>query len=430
MGFMNSMIRIDKLKLRNIAKAKLKEFKDSFGTDKAFEGEIDEVSIIKSDDEMWIPGKHDGEWLKVKDGISEHITSDEFKWSFTSPPLTGGYIIPEPIADKIRKEIERDLKDMKKGMSFDEMTKTMEREMNKERVVHKTESPANKKLENISWNYNNNEIKMNSNGHVLGDFVLNRNMMVMGQYILYTLENGLNANIMALGDAGTGKTSFIKRLCKSFDIPFFYLNCAMFRDPSEWFGEKEIVNGDTVFKYSPLSEFIMSDSVGVVILDELNRTSEFTRGVLLSLFDDTKSISIQDNVINVGKGKIFYATANQGYGYTGTFSFDKAEFRRFKYLEFNGITKEQEISILELYGASEPVAKDIVNKMKEIKDKFKQSESLSEVNFEFNIAKSLQVLDFVKGGLSVQDGFLFAVLHGIPVEHRSSIQSIINGNYS
>lgn len=312
--------------------------------------------------------------------------------------------------------------------SFDEIKKTANelKGTNTQKTVFDTSQKQNKI---INLTYMNKNVKMLSDGDVLDDFVFSPNQLKMGSFILKIVEKKLNTNILALGDAGTGKTTFIKKLCNHFEIPVFYLNCAIFRDSTEWFGERAIVDGDTVFTKSPLAKFIESGN-GVVIFDELNRTDEFTRGVLLSLFDDTREISVQDNVIKVGAGLVFYATANIGFGYTGTHSFDLAEFRRFKYLEFEKLTEAQEVDILiNKYDISRIDAKNIVKTMKRIEEKLTSSKTIDDVNFKFNISKSLQVAEFVSEGFTVQDGFLFSVLHGIPAEIRMNIVSIVNGGY-
>lgn len=246
------------------------------------------------------------------------------------------------------------------------------------------------------------------------------------KYALNAIENGNIINIMALGEAGSGKTAFPKALSSMFNLGFYSLNCATMKNPTEWFGERGIQGGETVFNKSPFSESVEQGN-GFILLDELNRTKENNRGPILSLLDDTRRVSIQDTDIKVGSSTIFYATANVGDDYTGTYTFDKAEFDRFPILKFKQMTFDREVGVLVGLGLSEKDSNLIVTKMTRIRENLNTDDN--EIPFSLNVRKSIQISEMMRYGMEFADAIKLCISNGLSEDLVSNIDTIIKGNY-
>jgi hypothetical protein len=178
------------------------------------------------------------------------------------------------------------------------------------------------------------------------------------------------SNVLFVGISGTGKTSTPVAFAKVNKMNVFMMNCAVVRDPEEWFGRREAADGSTFFKKS---EFIKAVEAGntLIIMDEFNRVEPFMHNTLFPLLDHRRETIVDNEVIKVGEGTIFAATANMGVAFTGTFMVDAALANRFDAVITTGFLNSavEKALLVERVGidqASSNAIVDIVNAFRDM----------------------------------------------------------------
>lgn len=140
-------------------------------------------------------------------------------------------------------------------------------------------------------------------------------------------RSGSPITLLMTGPSGYGKTSIPEEFASVHEMNFIRMNCAQVRDPEEWFGYREAKDGSTVFVPSEFTQAITAGNC-VVVLDEFNRVEPWLHNTLYPLLDHAAKTSIHGEMIKCGKNVIFFATANLGYQYVGTFQLDAAIMNR------------------------------------------------------------------------------------------------------
>lgn len=131
------------------------------------------------------------------------------------------------------------------------------------------------------------------------------------------------SNVLLVGSSGNGKTSLAKGFAKKYGMTFVKVNCSVVRDPEEWFGYREAVEGSTQFVETEFTKAVKAGNA-VILLDEINRLEPYLHNSLMPLLDETRTTTIHGNEITVGPNVVFFCTMNLGAGFVGTFLLDSA----------------------------------------------------------------------------------------------------------
>lgn len=138
-------------------------------------------------------------------------------------------------------------------------------------------------------------------------------------------------NVLLQGPQGCGKTETALQFAANAGLPVLKINCALIREPRDWFGHKTVENSSVFWVRSEFAKLIERGGA-VVLLDEISRASPPVLNSLLPLLDGTGVTFLEEvkQVVQRGPDVYFFATANIGNQFTGTYGkLDKALDDRF-----------------------------------------------------------------------------------------------------
>lgn len=137
-------------------------------------------------------------------------------------------------------------------------------------------------------------------------------------------------NTLLVGPQGCGKTSVAYEFAAKTKLPLLKMNCPLVREPRDWFGAKRAENGSVFWDKALFAEATAQGGL-VILLDEITRATPNVLNSLLPLLDWTRETYIEEakEKLVVGPRTYFFATANIGAQFTGTFKLDSALADRF-----------------------------------------------------------------------------------------------------
>lgn len=228
--------------------------------------------------------------------------------------------------------------------------------------------------------------------------------------------------MMVVGPSGYGKTTLPRLFAQATGRRFLRMNCATVRDPEEWFGYREAIDGSTVFIRSQFAREIERGDL-VVVLDEFNRLEPWLHNTLFPLLDEDGSTVVHDEEFRIGSNVVVVGTINTGYQYTGTFELDEALYNRFELLlEVGPLPPREEANVLvSRTGVNGDKAERIV----------KVANVLRDMEVVCSTRTTLLVSRMVASGLSIREAFEMAIVRRIPQESggkslRKSVVDALN----
>jgi nitric oxide reductase NorQ protein len=169
-------------------------------------------------------------------------------------------------------------------------------------------------------------------------------------------DTGVPIHIGLVGPTGSGKTTFAVQFAAQTNRPCYILNVGAVSEAEQLLYTWEAKDGTTYQTPSELSRAIQVENA-VIVLDELTRgaNAKVTNGIL----DMLDHRAVLGNV-PVAPGVVFFATLNEGVGYTGTDLIDEALENRLAYFLHIPYSTEEEEILIEKYGCDPVLAKHLV----------------------------------------------------------------------
>jgi MoxR-like ATPase len=251
--------------------------------------------------------------------------------------------------------------------------------------------------------------------------------------ILQIARRNCPQNVRLLGPHGCGKTELAIQFAARAQMPLLIMDCANLREARDWFGYKSAKDG-TVFWHE--SQFVRAVTAGnhVILLDELNRANPNLLNTLMPLLDARRFTYLEEkgSTICVGPGTVFFASMNEGAGYTGTSALDRAIRDRFpRVIEMSYLAPDDETNLLmRRTGVDHPTATRLVGMANKIRE--------DAVGLAAGLTDSLSTRqliaaaeDFMVGGV---DTLTFTISNhfspdGDDESERARVQSIIQGKF-
>lgn len=127
-------------------------------------------------------------------------------------------------------------------------------------------------------------------------------------------------HVLMTGPPGCGKTETVAQFAAYCELPLLKINCSLVREARDWFGYKTADSGTITWVKSQFAEAVSNGNV-VILLDEITRATPAVLNSLLPLLDHTKQSFIEEvkEVLHVGPNTFFFATANIGAKFVGSY---------------------------------------------------------------------------------------------------------------
>lgn len=151
-------------------------------------------------------------------------------------------------------------------------------------------------------------------------FILSTATKTLFSSILKLAKEKHPPHVLMIGPQGCGKTETAREFAARVGLPLLKINCSLVREPRDWFGSKTAKGGDVMWIKSQFAEAVSQGGV-VILLDEITRCAPSILNSLLPLLDATRQTFIEEvkDTLTVGPNVFFFATANVGGKFTGTF---------------------------------------------------------------------------------------------------------------
>lgn len=251
--------------------------------------------------------------------------------------------------------------------------------------------------------------------------------------ILETASKQCPQNVNLIGPHGCGKTELAIQFAAKTRRPMLIMDCANLREARDWFGSKGAKDGTV---YWNESQFVRAITAGnhVVLLDELNRANPNLLNTLMPILDARRFTYLEekgDNII-VGPGTVFFATMNEGAGYTGTSALDRAIRDRFpRAVELSYLNEREEVKLLVNRTGIE---KDIATRLVQMANKIRNDATGVTATLTESVSTRQLIAaahDYVLGGV---DTLEFTITNhfspdGNEDSERVKVQNIIQGKF-
>lgn len=177
-------------------------------------------------------------------------------------------------------------------------------------------------------------------------FILNEDRIVLERFKKMSEKHPVN--LLITGNQGCGKSSMVRQFAGIYKRPMATFQVGLLSESGELFGQQRLKGGETFYKEFLFPEAIQTPGC-VIHLEEINRSeSPHALNELFSILSEDRCIWIDElGFVKVAPQVIFFATMNEGDGFTGTDTLDAALKDRFYriHLEYLPLAVEKEVLI-------------------------------------------------------------------------------------
>lgn len=248
--------------------------------------------------------------------------------------------------------------------------------------------------------------------HPISDpmFYIEPQYAAFAEQIFREAEN-VPQKVLISGPQGTGKTTLIEQLSARHNRGFFRMSCGMIESPGEWFGFRDVQNGELVYVPSAFIEACETPNTDIC-LDEFNRLHTTLQNGLYNILDDNGEawLDMVKRSVRVASGVVFWATANIGSAHTGTFQIDAAMEDRFSYhVKMGYLPEEDEIRVLMMKtGIGKSLATSFVRFARKIREQAADENSV--IDKPLSIRQLIACCQLVVGEMKPAQAVEFTVL--------------------
>jgi len=281
------------------------------------------------------------------------------------------------------------------------------------------------------------EIVVNEGYYVIPDHM---------QEIIPVVHNLFNKNnyptVLCVGASGTGKSTAGEVFARVLGVDLIKFDVPNVTEPTDWFYTRSVTNGVTVAEPTNLLLGLIHGNC-VIMLDEVNRIPtnlnnalfalldhnktltlnqpDFEKSVLLT--DDEKDVVLNPNGFHIAPNIMFVATANIGYGFSGTYDIDEAFFNRFAITEtFSTPTKNTIVEIIHnRHGLDVDTCGKIVTAIQEI-EKLIIEENMSA---DCTIRAMGNCAMLVVNGATIRQALMRTIINPVAVRYSDNVKPII-----
>jgi nitric oxide reductase NorQ protein len=218
-------------------------------------------------------------------------------------------------------------------------------------------------------------------------------------------------NTLLLGPTGVGKTELVANIAEELQLPLTIFDMGTMTDPIISIVGTHVIEvkdgiATSTFKRSRFSSVIQSP--GIVLLDEISRSSAAANNLLFPCLDFRRSLAMEYDFVNsesiaIHPDCVFIATANLGSQYTGTHKLDKALLDRFMSIEIDPLPAQavKRITSVHFPGLKPAEVETIVDSFCAINKAHEEYK----VSFSLSIRHLKLISKMVEDGFTIYDSF-------------------------
>ena len=186
-------------------------------------------------------------------------------------------------------------------------------------------------------------------------------------------------NILVTGNQGCGKSSLVRQFAAYYKRPLATFQIGLLAETGQLFGQQRLKKDETYFKSFLFPKTIQTPRC-IVHLEEINRSeTPHALNELFSVLSEDRSIWIDEfGQVDVAPEVIFFATMNEGEGFSGSDDLDAALKDRFYrvHLDYLPIEVERQVLICKT-GISGGTADQIIRVMNGLRNNKEMEISIS-----------------------------------------------------